>query len=372
MRALWSLAVGIFAARWLVDAELDNTYEDVQEGAGAMAAALSMSRAQVRRSLRDITGIMSKISLRTRSEQIAVDSLLKQTDDIDKLNPETVQTLENISTLFTDILYDMIAARDEDQLELDHINVQLEACNVNGNVTDYNLEVEKNASEDTHFNCRDTEEVRFDDNTLECGTFTEFLSQLSSPQCQKPSALQSEISAWDTFLAQGDLWFQTTLVNYVPKRDTCVTTTELLTAQRTQCHQDQVSFENKFCMWLMHRQSMCSDNEICYNNTIATYEEIVEDILVISNQRVREAGMIIHMECLLRNLINGITDPSQCPFPLLPDLQEYNVTIPDLIPMKPCDPDPYGTYPGHADWYLWAYGDLSTKTPAETNTGVVC
>lgn len=337
------------------------------------AALKRVSKRAIKAAIKDITDDIGKIELKGNLEKIAVDALLNDVKGVEQLDPNSIGILQNVSLLFSDILDDYQAERNQDQTSLDNIGNTIASCNSAGMALDANVSAQADASNQTHILCRDDELVLFNDDAATCLTFTDFLTHLSSPVCVKPDPTQAQIPAWDTMLSQGDSWFQTTLAGYVPKRNACVATTEALAQKVLDCNLLQNTFETHFCEWHEHRTSMCTTRDSCYLNAVNAQDLLWSQIYPIADVRTREAALILHMQCLLQNLIVGITDITQCIFPDYSGLQDlYNNTNPAYPPKDTCDTTPVDIYPGHTDWYLFAYGDLSVDTPAKENTGIAC
>lgn len=350
------------------------SFEDAALSEDALhRARMKVTRAQVHRLYKEIEEVAHSIHYKNNLEGIAVDALLKDMSQSEKLDPATVELLQNITLLFSDILTDYTANRDEDQLELDHITTVVLNCNTAGVALDVSLENQTNVSEVDHMDCRAQEEVLFDTDASTCGSFTSYLQSVTAPNCVKPDPTVANIPQWTTMIDNGDSFFQYTLQSYLPLRNACVASTNALKTQIEACHTLQNTFEGDFCQWHSHRMSMCATRLTCYNNAVVAHQLLVADIKPISDLRVHEARLIIHMQCLIQNLIIGITDHTACTITPYQDMQvDYNNTYPVIPDMENCSTTPVSIYPGHTDWYLWAYGDLSVKTPADENTGIVC
>lgn len=334
-----------------------------------------VSAAEVKAAIANIGDGLKSITVPGKARQMAIDALMKSVSGSEKLDPETADVLNNISSLLNDILDEMHAERNEDQQQLDGITDAVAACNGAGLVEDGNLETTVTTSAQTHVDCRAVEANLFDVDAEKCLALTEFLQHLSQPNCQKPEPTQAAIEAWNNMLHQGASWFTSTKTNYEPKRDDCLASTEDLKNQVEQCNRDQTNYENHFCEWHLHRTERCDQLEICYNNRIEAHNNLTAAIKPIADQRVREAGVIVHVQCLIDKLVNeGITDHEACDTVDQSTLQDrYNNTYPDPLPtMDACSTTEVSVHPGRDDWYNFAYSSLSANTPAVTDTGINC
>lgn len=343
--------------------------------AGGEVGKLEVSAAEVKKAIKNIGEGLKSITVPGKARQMAIDALMKSVSQSERLDPETAEVLTNISSLLTDILAEMNAERNQDQVELEDIFNQVTACNTAGVAADAALEATVNNSEATHFSCRTEEVNKFDTDAATCLILTNFLSQLSQPNCQKPDPTQAAIDSWNTMLHQGASWFTTTKASYEPKRDDCLATTAALEAQVQLCNTDQTSYENHFCEWRVHRVQMCSTLDTCYDAEIAHHINLTQTIKPVADQRTLEAGIIVHVQCLIDKLVQeGNTDHTVC-LPVHTENEQllYNNTYPDPLPTKAvCDTSPVSISPGHNDWYNFAYSTLDAKTPAVSNTGISC
>lgn len=109
----------------------------------------------------------------------------------------------------------------------------------------------------------------------------------------------------------------------------------------------------------------CQVQDECDNTTRASYATTVATMQPQGDSRVYLVRLILHAQCLVDNLAQGVTDKSLCPLTdiTLPSMQQYNFTFPTLAAQPTCDMSEVTPYPGHTDWHSSAYGHLSQNTP---------
>lgn len=271
----------------------------------AAAVDLRQNSEYTRNGLALLRQEINKVSLPGAARQIAIDALLKSVEGSDKISPESIEVLNNVTVLLNGILDVMRAQTITAQAEIDNVQHVVGVCNDAGDDSDALMSGDVQTKNTTHAGCRDEEKVLFDDDADKCAELTAWLDTLSAPNCVKPGASQENIDQWTSFLSLGLGWFEVNKEQFVPKRDACTNTTDLLEDKNTECANLQTGFESAWCQWSAHREEQCSTLASCWSNAVAHHNTLQAAKMDLAGRRMEEAKMILHVICLIERLVAG-------------------------------------------------------------------
>lgn len=386
MRALVAAAVaasmytasGLAAERSMAESMADRQHQHAEMFRLArlnMTQLGMMEQSEVASSAARINAELEKLNVTDSGAQFALYTLKKSLRKMDKLDPDGIATLQNVSSLLDDIMALYLADATAQQAIIDDYQNQIAACWATLPAVDDHWRGVANESAQNHTDCRSEELNLFNIDVTECGEFLAVLNGLYEPACNNaqnwPGSLNggspntSHIPEWTTFIDQGELWFNNTLAAYVPVRDDCVESTKNLEDQIVVCNGLQDTYENNVCTWRGFHKQNCISIDGCDSSLRSQYAALEASVMPTANQRVMLVQLIEYVQCLVDNFVSGVLDKSQCmPMEALSTLQQYNNTFPDLGTKPTCTMAEVTPYPGATEWYNHAYSHLDANTPA--------
>lgn len=338
---------------------------------------LHQNTAYVQSSVARISETLKGLDPEGSVRQVAINALLRSVKGAETLTPEHIETLKQVKEVLAEILELLRNTTASNQGLLDGTPDDLNDCN--NHLSEGDLALENNATElnVSHYGCRADEQVLFEDDAETCGKLLEFLAQVrnSPPNCEPSSINKVGIPIWQLMFDEGKGWFTVTISQYNPKKTACVDSTHALTVKTTECDGVQAEFETVYCSFRSSRITRCNYIDSCYDTKRGSHESYVDYTREANTRRQQEAGVIIHVDCLLDKLINeeDLTNAEQdCPVPPVDQLGNYTVTFPTLPNKTECSVNPpIETYPGEPDFHDHFYDQLPVNAPA-TVTGITC
>lgn len=340
------------------------------------AAAGKVSSQQLTAAISAITDEMKEIKF--QGAEAAVGMIVEELSRKTQMDNNTIDMLGNISAMLDEILALLAQERDVQQAELDRIAEEINICNTAGTAQDQIYEWDIDPGRTNHTLCRADQVGDYQNETYMCQLMTEEFESIVWPTCIPPPQTGiDDIWIWDDWFANWDQEVQVINTSYTAVRDGCLEAIATHQAQITACNQAQIIFEGDFCAWRIHRHAMCTTRQECYDREVAAHNALWATILPLSEQRVREAILIVHIKCLLNNLAQGIVDRSLCDLPsVLMQDATYNATYGNQYVTPPaiqdCELDEVAIHPGHGDWHTTEYANLSNYTPHLNVSGEEC
>lgn len=306
-----------------------------------------------------------------KTHRIAINTLMKTVAREKKLTPTAKATLQNVSALLSGLLPDLANDRDLKDEELLEVLAASTACNDASVDTVQSKKTAKDASQTNHSDCRDSESDAFTARKTACDALVNWLQGLTATDCNFPDAERQYFSSWSTLLGTALAWFKDQQAVFATKDLGCDDAQTAYDSQKSLCDTAQTHFESKFCQWHVALNDMCTTRTTCHSGVLTTHQTKVDSITPLSAQRVKDAAVITHVVCLIDNLVDGVTDLTECDS-VGTDTSSFNSgyanTFPPLPTMDTCDTTPAAVHPGSATWFD-IYATLPDDAPHST-TGI--
>lgn len=328
-----------------------------------MAMLNQLKKEEVRSATSLIAEEMEKINISNGMGKVALWSMKTSIKRMERIDPTSAAILQNVSSLFDDLLALLLNETVVGQAVIDSYNVTLANCFTTLPENDAYWRSRLNESNVNHTACRTIELGLFNTDVTECGELTTYLNSLYNPVCTFPNATVDKITDWTSFFNNGENWFNTSTEGYIPLRDDCVESTVILEAKIAECNIEQQNYESVFCQYRGAHMVNCAVQDQCDNTTRDGYDNITTTYAPLGDSRVYLVRMILHVQCLVDNLAQGITDKTLCGFNDTEDLQAYNYTFPVLMAQPVCDMSEVTPYPGDPTFQSVFYAHLSVNTP---------
>lgn len=374
--------MGVFVALWAVAALASGAEES------SLLQVEVDSSQESAFAIQNIGQQIAALHIPGRANQLAINSMMKTLAKSNRLDEDSRATLVNVSELLKDpILLSLAAFKGTKDGELAQVNVDVANCNTNGVDADNSLLTSSNGARDDHADCRAELFTALDGEEEACSTALAIMQVLKAEVnrlCNLPlqdnehagfhDVNSPEPRIWDTAQADKKDHWDKIEVNYLDRLQTlkseydmvdpqkiqdCLDLTAAAASKMEECTQDQDTFETKFCSFRVSRTLLCSTRNECYNNATTDHNNRWAEISALGNTRAKEACLIMHVICLIDNLIvNGTTDLNGCDHVGLDSAQcdaEYNNVEPTIPAKEACDTSLVSVYPGHPDWYSHEY-----------------
>lgn len=319
---------------------------------------VSSTALEVSSAIQKVGEAMSELPYPGKMRQMAIDALMKSVSTVEKLDADAVALLNEIVDLLDEILTEMRASQAVDQNEINYILQLSTNCET---TYDEGVPAAKQAAESKateHATCRVTEDVDFGHHATECGKVTSY--QNDNWKADEPGASLQHCSAVHSLdsLTQWDEWFKLYANIYKSASaqmtllaPPCNSARDDLETQKEICDGLQHSYENLFCTWWLKQSTECTQKAACHANGVTAYNTLKATKIEVSDKRVNEARVIVHVKCLLTELIGGSADlPGPCTASTAAAetgiVTDYGVIIKNVPPIIPCSTADVDVYPG--------------------------
>lgn len=377
-------------------------------------SSLTVSRTsaqEIRTAIQNLDEKLREVPNSGKVRQMAIDALMREVTVKTEIDDAAKSLLDDIVVLLDQILTSMRDSKTGDQNALNAIAGVIAACSSQADIDDD--EARENASDTAHTehsDCRAAERGLYEDKDTKCMSLTGFLSgvqageyvcvaittmRLSIPECNQDGVYDSTCAhhhdfavEWEKVLSAAKTDSKADKERYEELAGPCQLALSALSSKTADCDSKQVSFETKFCTWRYTRIERCSSIETCGQNARDDHNELINGhtgapgIKANSDQRVREARVIIHIRCLVLALKEGTTDPATCEQQTADNetsiQSNYNVTYPTVPDDADCDASDtvFPLLPGEAGWAAAMYPTASQHTYEEggvlSPSGVQC
>lgn len=279
------------------------------------------SAAQFKAAVNVIRDDVAKLSPED-SRQLAINALLKSAEnDMDRLDPASNSTLGQVNDLLDLVLQELLNATVAMQAWVDDHKVALSNCNTQ---QQSQLDDARNAtleSENNHTVCRDIEASHWNASEDACLLLFAYLNGLSF-ECTKPTTdtvnntLGWVIRHWEYFFNEGYDDFFAMQNDYPPLRDACSAAQGTWQGTQSDCNALQRDWEVHVCYEESTTDVICQGRATCRSSLISTDQAIWDAIPGNNEIRRKEVAMIIHIRCMVSELMKGNADEntrSLCP-----------------------------------------------------------
>jgi len=122
------------------------------------------------------------------------------------------------------------------------------------------------------------------------------------------------IAAWESWFSTSISTFQNWDNNVLTEvmQQACIDERIEHRDQRNLCNEKQTTFEANWCSFYCAVDSMCTTRESCSNGILTNYDNNIQGLQDASDLRDKQSCILMHMLCLIQELIDGKTDMTAC------------------------------------------------------------